>query len=325
MPKELNIFERNAKKIVFFTIITGSTSSIFTKFIEAPSMVIGFYRLAFAMPFFLLITLLWHREALFKITKKQLFFCFLAGAFLACHFFSWFSSLKLTSVASAAVLALTHPMVILLVNTLIFKEKTNKKAVAGVLIAFAGAAVISGGDYSFSREAIIGDLFAVCAAIFMALYFLVGQKARKDINASVYVLIVFSVAWIIFGLGMIMTKTPFTGYTHSDYGWIFAMSMVCQIGTHAIFNWLLAHVEALYIATWENGEAVIATILAIFIFKEIPTIWQLVGGAIVICGLVYYTKHESDSESSLDATCENNRESHQNISHENSGKSGDEE
>lgn len=300
MPKELNIFERNAKKIVFFTIVTGSMSPIFAKLIEAPSMAIGFYRLTFAMPFFIVLTLGWHREALVCISKKDLLTCFCAGAFLAGHFFSWFSALKLTSVASAAVLGLTHPMVILLIATLIFKERTNKKAVIGVFVAFAGAVIISGGDYSFSKEAILGDLMAICAAIFMALYLLAGQRARKNVNTSVYVFLVFFVSWILFGLGMIATKTPFIGYSYSDYGWIFTMSMVCQIGTHAIFNWLLAHVEPLYIATWENGEAVIATFLAVLIFGEIPTVWQIVGGTIVICGLVYYTKHESKHESNLD-------------------------
>lgn len=292
MPKKLNVFERNAKKIVPLAVVAGAMSPIFTKMIEAPAVAIGFYRLTFALPFFIVMVLGWHREELTRISKKELLGCALGGVFLAGHFFSWFTALKLTTIASASVLGLTHPIVILVITALIFKEKTNKKAVIGILVAFSGAVVISGGDYSFSGQALMGDAFAISAAVCMALYFLVGRKYRKTVNAAVYVFLVFLACWITFGVGMLLTDTPFLGYAPSDYLWIFAMSMVCQIGAHAVFNWLLGYVEPLYIATSENGEAVIATIVAMFLFREIPTLWQLLGGTIVICGLLYYNKHE---------------------------------
>lgn len=292
MPEKLNIFERNAKKIVLLAVVAGGMSPIFTRLIEAPAVAIGFYRLTFAMPFFLVMAVGWHREELKTITKKEVLGCAFGGIFLAGHFFSWFTALKLTTIASASVLGLIHPIVILMITTLIFKEKTNSKAVIGVLVAFAGAAIISSGDYSFSAQAILGDIFAVSAAVFMALYFLVGRKYRKTVNAAVYIVLVFGACWISFAIGMLATRTPFLGYDPSDYLWILAMALVCQICAHAVFNWLLGYVEPLYIATWENGEAVIATVVAIFLFDEIPTVWQLVGGTVVICGLLYYNRHE---------------------------------
>ncbi|MEG1583898.1 MAG: DMT family transporter [Anaerovorax sp.] len=304
MPKKLNIFARNAKKIVLLAVVAGAMSPIFTRLIEAPAVVIGFYRLAFTVPFFLVTVLGWHGKELAAISKKELLGCALGGVFLAGHFFSWFTALKLTTIASATVLGLTHPMVILVITALILKEKTNVKAVIGVLVAFLGAAIISGSDYSFSGQALMGDFFALCAAVCMALYFLTGRKYRKTVNAPVYVFVVFSACWLSFTVGMLLTKTPFVGYAHTDYLWILAMALICQVCSHAVFNWLLGYVEALYIATWENAEAVIATIIGIFLFGEIPTVWQIVGGTIVICGLLYYNKHErNDGENGGDLPC----------------------
>lgn len=289
----MDIFERNASKVVVGAVVAASFSPIFVKLISAPSMAIGFYRLTFALPFFACLALVWHRDELKKITLKQLGGCMMAGIFLTGHFFSWFSSLDYTTVASATVIGITHPIIILIITALIFKEKTNKKAVIGVLVAFVGAAIISGGDYSFAGKAILGDIFAFAAALFMALYFITGRKFRSDINAAVYVFLVFGTCWVCFGLGMLISGTSFVGYPQSDYLWILAMTLICQIGGHALFNWSLGYVTPLYVATWENAEAILATCFAAVIFHEIPTIWQAVGGIIAIVGLLYYNSNET--------------------------------
>ncbi len=291
----MNIFQRNAKKVVVAAVLAASFSAIFVRLTNAPAMAIGFYRLTFAMPFFLVMVLGWHRNDLKRISIRDLGGAALAGLFLAGHFFSWFTALGHTTVASATVLCLTHPIVILVITALILKEKTNRKAVIGVLIAFSGAAIISGGDYSFSAEAIFGDFMAFMGAVFMALYFLTGTKFRKNVNAAVYVFLVFGSCWIAFAVGMMVTGTPFTGYSSMDFFWIVVMTLVCQIGAHALFNWCLGYVTPLYVATWENGEAIIASTLAAFIFAEIPTLWQLIGGGITICGLLYYNYHDIDN------------------------------
>lgn len=292
MSKELNVFERNASKVVLLAVVAASFSSILVKLIDAPSMTIGFYRLTFAMPFFACLALGWHREELKKITRKQLGGCMLAGVFLTGHFFCWFTSVDYTTIASATVIGITHPIIILIITTLVFKEKTNKKAVVGVLVAFLGASIISAGDYSFSGTAILGDFMAFGAALFMALYFICGCKLRSGIPAAVYVFLVFGTCWICFSIGMVATNTPFIGYSAMDYVWILVMTLICQIGGHALFNWSLGYVSPLYVATWENGEAILATIFAAILFHEIPTIWQIVGGVIAICGLLYYNLNE---------------------------------
>lgn len=290
----MNIFERNVNKIVIFAVVAASFSSIFVKLTAAPPMAIGFYRLAFALPVFAIMTALNHRQELMALTKKQIGGCAVAGILLAGHFFSWFTGVGYTSVASATVLAMTHPFMILLISVIIFKEKTNKKAVAGVIVAFIGSIIISGSDYSVSVEVLFGDIMCVLSALFMGLYLLSGNKFRKGINAAVYVFLVFFFCWITFGIGMVATGTAFTGYTSSDMFWIFVMSMMCQIGAHAVFNWCLGYTSALYVATCENLETFIATGLAVVIFSEIPSFWQIVGGLTIVAGVMYYTRHEGD-------------------------------
>ena len=292
----MNFFERNARKIVVMGAMAASFSAIFVRLVDVPPVAIGFYRLTFALPFFAAIVLMRHRKELLEVRGKQLAGCMLGGLFLAGHYFTWFTALSNTTVASAVVLCNLSPIIILVITSLVFREKTNIKAVIGVVIALIGAAVITGGDYSFAGDAIYGDIMALFGALFYALYFIVGQRMRKGINAAVYVFIIFFACWLALAVGMVVTSTPFTGYAVKDYFILFAFAMVCQIGAHAVFNWCLGHVTPLYISTIETGESIFASAFAALIFLEIPTLWQWIGGGIVIAGLLYYHRNEVDQK-----------------------------
>lgn len=292
----MNIFERNARKVVIVAVFAASFSGIFVKLTEAPAMAVGFYRLTFALPFFAAAAFRWHREELRSISRNDLKGALLVGLVLAVHFFAWFTALKYTTIASATIICLMHPIIILIITALILREKTNLKAIPGVLAAFAGGAIVSGGDYNLSGEALFGDFMAFVAAVFMALYFLAGRRFRKNINNTVYVFLVFGSCWAAFAAGMLGSGTSFTDYSAKDFMWILLMTLFCQIGGHALFNWCFGYVSPLYVATLENGEVLIASALAAVIFAEIPTLWQWIGGVIAICGLLYYNYQELNSQ-----------------------------
>lgn len=288
----MTIFERNAKKIVVMGAVAASFSAIFVRLIDAPTVAIGFYRLTFSIPFFIAAVLIWHRKELMSISTRQVAGGMLGGLFLAGHYFTWFTAIGHTTVASAVVLVNISPIIILIITALFFHEKTNLKAVIGVVIALIGAAIITGGDYSFSGDAIYGDIMAFFGAVLFSLYVITGKKMRKELNATVYIFLVFSTCWVAFAVGMLATDTQFTGYPTKDYFYLFAFAIICQIGAHAVFNWCLGHVTPLYISTIETGEAIFASALAVILFAEIPTLWQWIGGGITICGLLYYNYHE---------------------------------
>jgi drug/metabolite transporter (DMT)-like permease len=291
----MDVLKNNAKKIAVIGAVAASFSAIFVRLVDVPPVAIGFYRLTFSVPFFAAAVLMHYRKELLAVKGRQLAGCILGGLFLAGHYFTWFTAISHTTVASAVVLCNLSPIIILLITVLVFREKTNGKAVIGVALALVGAAVIAGGDYSFAGKAIFGDIMAFLGALFYSLYFIVGRTMRKDINAAVYIFIVFFSCWLAFGIGMAATGTPLTGYAVKDYLFLFAFAMVCQIGAHAVFNWCLGHVSPLYISTIETGESIFAAAFAALFFSEIPTLWQWIGGGIVIVGLLYYHYNEVEN------------------------------
>ena len=280
---------RYVKIIVVFAVIAGSTSGIFGSVIEAPSLAIGFWRLTIGLPFFAVPVLLKQRETLKAVSKKNYIWSFVAGAFLFAHFFTWFNAVKLTNVASAVVLAALHPLVVLVITVFIFKRKVGIRPVMGIVLALLGGTVIAGLDYrQLSSGNFTGDILAFLAAVFMGLYFTVGNEVRKEVPGSTYVFLCFLACWICFTIGIVATGTPILGYSMSDYIYIIALTFICQIGAHAVFNLCFGYVDSLYVSTWESGESVFAIIMSVLFLGQMPTSWELLGAAVVVIGLLYY-------------------------------------
>lgn len=290
MEKEKSGFiARYVKIIVVLAVVAGSSSGIFGNVIEAPSMAIGFWRLTMGLPFFAIPVLLKQRDVLKSISKRDYILTFIAGAFLFGHFFSWFNAVKMTNIASAVVLAALHPLVVILITVFVLKRKVGIRPIMGILLALLGGALIAGLDYNqLSSGNFLGDVLAFVAALCMGIYFALGSEVRKNVPGSAYVFLVFFACWICFVIGMIGTGTPALGYSGKDYLLLIGLTLVCQIGAHAVFNLCFGYVDSLYVSAWESGESVFAIIMGVIFLHQIPTSWELLGSAVVVIGLLFY-------------------------------------
>lgn len=298
MHKEKKSFlERYVKIIVVLAVMAGSSSGIFGSVIEAPSMAIGFWRLTLGLPFFAVPVLLRNRESLKRISKKDYMWTFAAGAFLFGHFFTWFNAVKMTNIASAVVLAALHPLVVLVITVFVLKRKVGRRPVMGIVLARLGGVLIAGLDYRQLTEGnFAGDILAFLAGAFMGIYFAIGNEVRKNVPGSTYVFLVFLSCWICFSVGMIVSGTPALGYSASDYLYIIGLTLVCQIGAHAVFNLCFGYVDSLYVSAWESGESVFAILMGILFLGQIPASWEIIGCAVVVIGLLYYNYYTGLAE-----------------------------
>ena len=296
-----NITSKYAKFLVVVGVLAGSSSGIFGALTTAPSLAIGFWRLTITLPFFAIPVLIKSRDTLKSIKRRDWIFAVLAGVFLFGHYFTWFSAVKLTKVTSAVVLAALHPLVVLFCTVFIFKRKVSLGQVIAIIAALIGASIITFADTSGSNveavNPVLGDICAFAAGVFMGIYFQFGNEARTNIPGPTYVLICFTTCWICFIISCLVTQTPVLGYPGIDYVYFVAMALVCQIGSHAILNVCLGHVDALYVSTWESGEMLFATILSIIILGQYPTALGWIGCFIVTFALIYYNyKVKKDAE-----------------------------
>ena len=169
-----------------------------------------------------------------------------------------------------------------------------------IIVALIGGAIIVGADINaIAGGRMIGNIYALMAGVFMGLYFSVGDHVRKRVEGRFYVLLVFFSCWVCFSAGMLITGTSAVSYTLMDFVYIAAMAVICQIGSHAVFNMCIGHVSSLYVSTWEAGEPIFSTLLGIIFLSQIPTVYEIIGCVIVVGALLYYNRQENMRENEL--------------------------
>ncbi|MBT2658788.1 DMT family transporter [Bacillus sp. ISL-18] len=268
------------------SIIAISFSAIFVKWSDAPASILSMYRMWFAS--ILMLPIVWKKRQEFKkIVKRDWYFLFFSGLFLAFHFVLWFGSLKLTTVASSTIILALQPIVSLAGGFFLYKERTTLSALMTMGIAIIGAMMIGWGDLALSKGAIMGDILSFLSVISVVGYLLIGQSTVKKVSHWLYSFCVFLSAAIVLTIYNLSAGVAVTGYPAKEWGIFLLLASVPTV-SHVINNWLLNYVNATTISMSILGEPVGATILAFFLLDENLAGWQIVGGLLVLVGVFFF-------------------------------------
>ncbi len=279
-----------SKNFVFVGLIFTSLSSIFVKLSDSPSIIISAYRMLFASLLWVVPVLIKDREELKKITISDLLWCFVSGVFLALHFATWIASLSMTSVASSTVLVSLSPVFVAAFSYFILKEDLRQRSIIGIAVAVVGSVLIAYGDSQGGGHALTGDFLALLGAVFVGGYLLIGGRVRIRLGVRVYVLIVYSISAVVLFSIAFATKTLVYPYPMKEMLLFFALAFFCSLLGHSVYNWMLEYVSSTFVSVATLGEPIFATILALLIFKEVPSVLTLLGGISVLFGLYIYVK-----------------------------------
>jgi drug/metabolite transporter (DMT)-like permease len=266
-------------------VVAVSFSAILIREARAPSLTVALYRNAIATALLLPVALTRHRAELRALDRRQLGLAAASGAMLALHFATWIPSLSYTTVAASVVLVTTQPVWTALGARFLYGERLRPRALAGIAVAVAGAAIISGGDVAVSARAAFGDLLALIGAVTAAAYFLIGRNLRQELALVPYVTIVYTTCSLLLLPAVLVSGTRITGFPTKTWLMFLLMALVPQILGHTVFNYLLRYLDPTVVAIAIMGEPVGATLLALAFYGEVPPWTAVTGGVVVLAGI----------------------------------------
>ena len=104
--------------------------------------------------------------------------------------------------------------------------------------------------------------------------------------------LVYSTAAVLLGICCLVFRVQMTGYPGQTYLWLVLLALVPTLVGHTLFNWTLKYLPAYVIGVSLLGEPIGSTMLAYFVFREIPATFTFVGGAMVLGGLYMLVRKE---------------------------------
>ena len=216
-----------------------------------------------------------------KASRQAILLAMGAGICLAGHFATWISSLNFTSVAASVSLVTTNPLWVALLSWWFLGQKITRKTIVGVSIAIIGSILIasSGGDLSGGSNPPLGALLALLGSWFASGYILLGKVAQqKNLTTNQYVSIAYLTATVcLFPLPLLFGNSYFN-YSPAFYLYLFLMAIVSQLIGHTSLNWCLKHFSPTTISLLILIEPIISSLLAWWLFNEIPATSVVFGG-----------------------------------------------
>lgn len=298
--------------ILIFGVLSISTAAIIIRYAqrEANSLVIASARMLLSTLPLIPIVLFRHKEEIKRISRRSLFLSLLSGTFLAIHFATWITSLEYTSIASSVVLVCTTPVWVTLFGVFVYREKVKGIIWVGIGLALLGGSFVAlnevcsinslslscnFGGFEFAGKTIFGNLLAFIGALMAAGYLLVGRAVRPHLSLVPYAFIVYGTSAVLLTGWVLLTRTSINIYSPVTYLLFVLLAIFPQLIGHSSLNWALKYLPTTYVAIAQMGEPVGSTMLAIVLFKEIPSPLKIIGAVFILAGIFTVSKNAVDS------------------------------
>lgn len=265
-------------------VLALSFSAMFVRWADAPGPVTAFYRMFFSI--FMLLPFVIPRTSKNKAFRsKVVIFPLLAGVFTALDLALWTTALAYTTAANATLLGNTAPLWVALGTWLIFKQKLSGKFWRGLAITLTGAVLIVGTDFILHPRFGVGDVMAMFTGFFYGGYFLFTEKSRDHFSPVSHIWIVGIGASVSLFIINIILGHPITGFNRNTWIVFISTALVSQLIGYMALAYALGHLPASIVAPTMVLQPVVTAILAIPLLKEVPNIWQVLGGGIALAGI----------------------------------------
>ncbi len=271
---------------LFFGVFIASWSSIIIRWIgPVDPLIISFYRLFFSS----LLLLPFIRSEIPLMPRKlkhNALYVLLAGLFLALHFYSWITSLQLTTVGNSIFLESTHPIFGLLLSMIFLKERASKSLIPAFILGILGMYLTVSGDVDQSSGALLGDLLALGAALFLAAYLLIARMLTQKMTLLPYLFFVYSAAALFILILILVKGLNFWHLSLASWMLLLLLAAGPNLIGHSLLNWASRRMPVFKVNMALLSESVLATFYAAVLLNEIPETSFYFGAACILASMV---------------------------------------
>jgi drug/metabolite transporter (DMT)-like permease len=176
----------------------------------------------------------------------------------------------------------------ILVERLWFKRSFATTTWIGVLLAFSGSLLLGISDSQIEQDfadPLFGNFLALTAAVIFVVYLLIGQQIRKKREWIDYVFPVYfyaAAACVVIALaaGKNLLNISTIGVWAG-----FGLAFGPQILGHGSMNYAVKYVSPTLLSTLILVEPLFASIMAFFLFAELPPVTSIGAMLIILFGV----------------------------------------
>lgn len=269
---------------VHISVFLFGFAGLFGKFLSCDPLYIVFGRTFFAAIALFFYAMILTKTSLFSCSKKDFSFFIFQGILLAVHWWAFFYSIQLSSVAVGLVTFSTFPLFVTFMEPFFFNEKLKKNDIFVAFVVFCGVVLVIP-NFDFSNSITKGAFWGIFAGFSFAVLAMVNRRNARSSDSIMVAFYQNFFAALFLILPIIFLSIPMPPL--SDLPNLIILGVLCTALSHTLFIKALVFIRAQTAAVIAGLEPVYGIVLAFFILNEIPGIRTLIGGIVIITATVF--------------------------------------
>jgi len=203
-----------------------------------------------------------------------------------------FAALSFISAQLNRLALLTYPFMVLILGAVLFGRRLSGGVIGAALLAYAGIAIIFAHDLTIEGDNVLtGTLLVLGAALAYALYQLFAKSAIDALGSALFTGIAMTAAGIAVFIHFLLTH-PLAALAigPSTLGLLVALAAVATVLPVLMIAAAIGRIGAERTAIFGNISPILTIVLAVIILGEPFTPFNGVGTALVICGILLFTR-----------------------------------
>ena len=264
--------------LIHSSVLLFGLTGLFAKAIVLPAQYIVLGRVFFASLFMGILFIFTKKNICLRSAADYIILFFL-GALLALHWFSFFFSVKLSTVAIGLLTFSSYPLFVTFLEPILFHEKIRPLDIISSIVIVIGVAFIVP-SFDISDSVTGGVLWGMVCAVTYAVLSLYNRKLVSEYDGTVVAFYEQASAALVLLPILVIFKRP--SASPVDLGLLILLGVVFTAAAHSMFISGMRFVRAQTAGVIAGLETVYGVIAAAVLLGEAPSIKEIIGGILIL-------------------------------------------
>lgn len=267
--------------------ITLAFGPWFVRLADVGPVAIGFWRLALAVPFLTFLVFAGRRggsgPTAFGLTRPLLVALAFSGFFFAADLAAWHAGILHTKLANATLFGNCSAFLFAAYAFIAARALPSRIQALAIALALGGTLLLIGRSYELSAQYLKGDLLALLAGFFYALYLIIVDRARSDLPP----MLVLALASLAGALPLLLVAL-LLGEAVWPQQWapLLGIAIGSQVIGQGLLVYAMGHLPPLVVGIGLLTQPAIAAIIGWLAYREAFTPLDALGALLICVALV---------------------------------------
>ena len=280
----MHIRESFNKNILYLhiAVMLFGLAGVAAQFVEIPAVLVALGRVICSSILLFVIAVL-KKDRLKLDSKRDYIMIVLTGAVMGAHWTTFFQSIQVSTVAIGTITFSTFPLFLTFIEPVLFHEKLKKQSIVSAIVLFIGV-LITIPEFSMANHTTIGIIWGMLSSFTYAILTLTNRYFSARYAARTVCLYEQGSAAVVLLPALFLVEAS---WRIQDAAGVAFVGFVCTAFAHSLYVYAQKSVRAQTAGIVSGMETAYGIVYALLFLGEIPSIRELVGGAVILSVAMY--------------------------------------